>query len=180
MMRVKNHQIPPMMRVDRALGTSSDPGRMEKAGGPGHGLGLLSPLCLTDPTNNLLSAPQRFSVTPWTSSGSGNLWEHVSDAHAQAPSLALRRGGPSNLGLGSPPGGSDAASNFRTTALAWARFSGSSAPVVSGLEHLGVETPGLCTDSRSPLCDCARHFPSPDLTKPGDSSFLCPSLPRIP
>lgn len=99
---------------------------------------------------------------PRTSSGSSNLWERVSDAHSQPPSLALLRGRASNLGLGSPPGGSGAAWNFRTTALkphARARFSGSSAPVVSGLEHLGVETPGLCTDSRSRLCDCARRFP---------------------
>lgn len=29
MMSVKNHQMPPMMRVDRALGISSDPGRKE-------------------------------------------------------------------------------------------------------------------------------------------------------
>lgn len=31
MMRVKNHQMPPTIRVDRALGMSSDPGVKEAA-----------------------------------------------------------------------------------------------------------------------------------------------------
>lgn len=31
-MRVKNHQMPPTIRVDRALGMSSDPGMREVAG----------------------------------------------------------------------------------------------------------------------------------------------------
>lgn len=32
MMRVKNHQMPPTIRVDRALGMSSEPGVREVAG----------------------------------------------------------------------------------------------------------------------------------------------------
>lgn len=35
MMRVKNHQMPPTIRVDRALGMSSEPG--VKVGGSGRG-----------------------------------------------------------------------------------------------------------------------------------------------
>lgn len=88
MMSVKNHQMPPMMRVDRALGISSDPGRMEKgtwsltpsraAQGPG----------VTDPTDDLVTAQQWSSLcSPDQQAAPGVLLE--SPAHSQAPSQDL-------------------------------------------------------------------------------------------
>lgn len=91
MMSVKNHQMPPMMRVDRALGISSDPGRREETdvfwqrpdqgcsgplgGGPTNNLTIVETFCLG----------QWFSKCGLCTSSIRITWALVRNAHSWAP-----------------------------------------------------------------------------------------------
>ena len=206
MISVKNHQMPPMMRVDRALGISSDPGRKEETNSPwkcpNQGCSVL---WVTGSTDNLVTAEtssldQGFSkCSSWTDSIT---WELVRKAHSQVPPrtywISNFRDEAQQSGLSKPSRWFWSGLTFKNHGLTKTHTSRmfisqacQTLWCVSVNHTCGPRlwapacvpssrTPGFLSKSCSQLSvwSCACHFLSLELSKA--SSFLCPSLTKIP